>query len=198
MATSKNRAARKAAEGDYCKTALMLRACTLDADRTRACHGFQRLFNCSGCHSPLRLPRGRALIANIIYSYSNTLFSHHTAYPSCTNEQPVVMSSTGQPTSSFSTFQSIINAALADYTKQTGIDLTKTPFAETIELSNSPEAIFELLQERGKAFKEYREGDQRLIGCLSPTVKVLHAFSGILGEAVSLVSITYYPANRLT
>ena len=108
------------------------------------------------------------------------------------------MSSTGQPTSSFSTFQLIINAALADYTKQTGIDLTKTPFAETIELSNFPEAIVELLQEREKAFKEYREVDRTLIGCLSPAVKVLHDFSGILGEAVSLVSITYYPANRLT
>ena len=108
------------------------------------------------------------------------------------------MSSTGQATSSLSTFQLIINAALADYAKQTGIDLTKTPFAEKIELSNSPEAILELLQEREKAFKEYREGDQTLIRCLSPAVKVLHAFSGILGEAVTLVSITYYPANCLT
>jgi hypothetical protein len=57
------------------------------------------------------------------------------------------MSSTGQTTSFLSNFQSIINAALADYTKQTGIDLTKDPFAEKIELSNSPGAILELLQE---------------------------------------------------
>jgi hypothetical protein len=99
------------------------------------------------------------------------------------------MSSTGQatlPTSSPSTIQSIIDA-LADYTKVTVIDLSKNPFATAIERSNSPEAILELLQEREKAFKEYRDGNRRLIGCLGPLVKTIQAFSGILGEAISLV-----------
>jgi hypothetical protein len=95
------------------------------------------------------------------------------------------MSSTGQVTSNF---QSTVVEALADYAKLTGIDLTNNPFAEKIELSTSPETILELLHEREKAFKEYREGNRRLINCLSPAVKVLHAFSGILGEAVSLLS----------
>ena len=132
----------------------------------------------------------------ILDTYSEHFFSLHTTYPFWTNELPVVvMSSTGQTTSSLSNFQSIINAALADYTKQTGIDLTKGPFAEKIELSNSPEAILELLQEREKTFKEYRQGNRRLISCISPAVKVLHAFSGILGEAVSLVSITYHSVD---
>ena len=97
------------------------------------------------------------------------------------------MSSIGQATPSPSTIQLIIDA-LADYTKVTGIDLSKNPFAAAIERSNSPEAILELLQEQEKAFKEYRDGNRRLISCLSPAVKVIHAFSGILGEAVSLVS----------
>jgi hypothetical protein len=44
------------------------------------------------------------------------------------------MSAAGQATSP-SNFQLIINAALADYAKLTGIDLTKTPFAEKIELT---------------------------------------------------------------
>jgi fungal STAND N-terminal Goodbye domain len=100
------------------------------------------------------------------------------------------MSSTGQATSSTSSVQSIIEAALADYTKDTGIDLSKTPFAAVLEHSNSPEAILQLLQEREKAFKEYREGNRKLINCLSPAVKVIQAFSGIIGEAVSLVSLT--------
>jgi hypothetical protein len=80
----------------------------------------------------------------------------------------------------------------------TGIDLSKNPFAEKIELSNSPEAILELLQERQKAFKEYREGNRRLISLPQPGSDNLHAFSGILGEAVSLVSVTYHPVNLLT
>ena len=107
------------------------------------------------------------------------------------------MSSTGQATSSPPNFQLIINA-LADYADLTGVDLTKNPFAEKIESLNSPEAILELLQEREKAFKEYREGDRRLISCLSPGVKILYAFSGIAGEALSLVSVTYKPMNILT
>ena len=103
------------------------------------------------------------------------------------------MSSTEQitsPTSSTSNIQLITNA-LVDYTKITGIDLSKNPFAATIKRANSPEAILELLQEREKAFKEYRDNERRLINCLSPAVKVIQAFSGILGEAVTLVSHKY-------
>jgi len=92
------------------------------------------------------------------------------------------MSSIGQATSP-STVQSIIDA-LADYTKVTGIDLSKNPFAVAIEQINSPEAILGLLQEREKAFKEYRDGNWRLISCLRPAVKVIQAFSGVLGGAI--------------
>ena len=102
------------------------------------------------------------------------------------------MSSTRQATSSASSnLQSIIDA-LADYAKITGIDLSLNPFAATLEQTNSSEAILQLLQEREKAFKEYRDGNRRLITCLSPVVKVLQAFSGILGEAVNLASHTYH------
>ena len=99
--------------------------------------------------------------------------------------------------SSTSNFQSIIDA-LADYAKITGIDLFNNPFAAMLEHSNSPEAILQLLQERERAFKEYRDGDRRLISCLSPVVNVLQAFSGILGDAVSLISVTYHHADILT
>ena len=101
------------------------------------------------------------------------------------------MSTTGQ-TASSSNFQLFVKA-LADYAKLTGIDLATNPFAEKIKLSNSPEAILELLQEREKAFKEYRGVNRGLINCLSPAVEVLHTFSGILGEAASLVSVACHP-----
>src|SRR6266852_6043443 len=101
------------------------------------------------------------------------------------------MSSTGLVTSSTSSIQLIIEAALADYTKNTGIDLSKTPFAAALEHSNSPDAILQLLQDRENAFKEYRDANRSLINCLSPAVKVIQAFSGIIGEAVNLVSLTY-------
>ena len=96
-------------------------------------------------------------------------------------------SSTSQPPSSSSNIQLITNA-LVEYTKITGIDLSNNPFAVALEQSNSPEAILQLIQERENAFKEYRDGNRRLITSLSPAVRVIQAFSGILGEAVSLVS----------
>lgn len=97
------------------------------------------------------------------------------------------MSSIEQPTSS--NFQLIINA-LADYAKLTGIDLSNSPFARRLELLTSSQAIVELLEERERAFKEYRDRNQRLIGCISPAVGVLYAFSGTIGEVVGLVSNT--------
>ena len=107
------------------------------------------------------------------------------------------MSSTGQAISSFSNIQLIINA-LTDYSKETGIDLSNNPFATVLEQSSSPEAILQLLQQREKSFKEYRDGNRTLINCLSPAVKVLQAFSGILGEAVTLVSYTFRPIDLST
>jgi hypothetical protein len=68
------------------------------------------------------------------------------------------MSSTGQATSSTSSVQFIIEAALADYTKNTGIDLSKTPFAAALEQSNSPEAILQLLHDRENAFTSGKRG----------------------------------------
>jgi hypothetical protein len=88
---------------------------------------------------------------------------------------------------SHSNTQMIIDA-LADYANQTGIDFSQNPFAEKLKQSDTPDAILELLQEREKAFKEYRDGNRRLINCLNPAVRVLHVFSATLGEAISLVS----------
>jgi hypothetical protein len=113
------------------------------------------------------------------------------------NTSIFIMSSTGQATSSTSNFQLIINAALVDYTKITGTDLSKTPFATAIQQSNSLEAILQLLHQREKTFKEYREGN-RMINCLTPSVKIFQALSGVLGEAVNLVSRAYYPVTPLT
>jgi hypothetical protein len=98
-------------------------------------------------------------------------------------------------TSSPSTIHLIIDAALADYTKLTGTDLSKTPFAIALEQSNSLDAVLRLLHEREKAFKEYRDDDRKLINCLSPAVKVLQAFSDIVGEAVGQVK-PHTPSGR--
>ena len=104
-------------------------------------------------------------------------------------EQFSSMSSTGQAISSTSNIQLIIDA-LAEYVRITGIDLARNPFAAALEQSNSSEGILQLLQEREKAFTEYRDGNRRLISSLSPAVNILQAFSGVLGGAASLVGHT--------
>ena len=109
-------------------------------------------------------------------------------------------STTVQATSSASSTSNVqlISNALADYAKITGIDLSTNPFAAAIKRAISPSDILELLQEREKAFIDYREGNQRLINCLSPAVNVIQAFSGILGEVASLVSHTCDLTTLLT
>jgi hypothetical protein len=109
------------------------------------------------------------------------------------------MSTIGQAIPSADNVKLIIDV-LADYTKETGIDLSKNPFSAKLEQSRSPDAILQLLEEREKAFKEYRNGKGRLINCLNPAVRVLHKFSGILSEAVGrgLVSRARYLVDLLT
>jgi len=92
----------------------------------------------------------------------------------------------------------LITDALATYEKITGIALSNNPFAAALKQADSPGAILELLQEREKAFNDYREGNRRLISCLSPAVNVIQTFSGILGEAVSLVNHTCHLVTLLT
>jgi fungal STAND N-terminal Goodbye domain len=90
-------------------------------------------------------------------------------------------------TASTSNFRLILDA-LDDYTKQTGIDLTTNPFAESLQNCDSPGSVLNLLQDKAQAFKDYRDGNHKLINWLSPVVQVLHAFSGILSEAAAVVS----------
>ena len=70
------------------------------------------------------------------------------------------------------------------------INLKDNPFAEEVKGCDTPEAILQLLEKNRDEFKEYREKNRKFIDCLNPVVKFVYAFSGILGEATSLVSAT--------
>ena len=85
-------------------------------------------------------------------------------------------------------FQSILDAALDNYHKQTGIDLTNHPSAEQLQNCHSPDDVVKLLLERESTFKDYRDKYRKLIDCLRPVVNVIHAFSAILVGVSGLVS----------
>jgi hypothetical protein len=96
--------------------------------------------------------------------------------PPSTSSPHTLMSST------VTSFQPILNAAFDNYSKQTGVDLTKHPSAEQLQNCCSPDDIVRLLKEKESAFSDYRDKYRSLIDCLCPIVTVVHAFSSILGE----------------
>ena len=86
-----------------------------------------------------------------------------------------------------SNFQLILDAA-DKYAEQTGINLKDNPFTDKVKDCDSSSAVLLLLQENLKAFNDYRDKNRKFIECVSPVVQFVHAFSGILGDAASLVS----------
>ena len=89
-----------------------------------------------------------------------------------------------------SNLQLILDAA-DEYAQQTGANLSQNPFADRVKGCDSPSAVLLLLQENLKAFKDYRDNNRKFVECVSPVVQVVHAFSGILGQAAGLVGRKY-------
>ncbi|KAH9021767.1 hypothetical protein EDB84DRAFT_1441386 [Lactarius hengduanensis] len=82
-------------------------------------------------------------------------------------------------------FQAILDKALADYREKIGVELDQHPFADELRGRDSPDDVLKLLEDKANAFKVYRDGN----------LKVVHALSGILGEAASFVP--FQPAKAI-
>jgi fungal STAND N-terminal Goodbye domain len=91
----------------------------------------------------------------------------------------------GPPTDNFT---AIFNTASNEYQRVTGKRLDTHPFAAQLDTCHSPEAISNVLRTQAQAFSKFREGDEKLMNWLGPTVNVLLAFSATLGEGIGLVS----------
>lgn len=88
-------------------------------------------------------------------------------------------------------FQVILDKALADYREQIGVELDKHSFADELRGCDSPDDVLKLLDDKANTFKVYRDGNRKLFDWLTPVVQVIHALSGVLGEAVSLTQMRY-------
>ncbi|SRR6266702_709189 len=84
--------------------------------------------------------------------------------------------------------QPILNAALADYTKQIGIELSKQPFTDSLRSCGSPDDVLKLLEDKANQFKDFRDRKRKLFNWLSPVVHVVHTLSAALGASITLVS----------
>ncbi|KAI0271192.1 hypothetical protein BGY98DRAFT_1179495, partial [Russula aff. rugulosa BPL654] len=94
--------------------------------------------------------------------------------------------------SSSSNFQSIFNAAIEAYEKNTKCKLVTHPLAAQLQSCDSPIAILSVLQDLIQQFDHRRSSDERLTNWLNPTVNVLYALSNFIGQGVGLV---LSPAN---
>jgi hypothetical protein len=90
--------------------------------------------------------------------------------------------------SSSSSFQSVLDAALQAYQKKTKCNLLTHPLAAQLQSCDSPTAILSVLQDIILQFDRRRSSDERLSNWLSPTINVLYAFSSTIGQGVGLVS----------
>ena len=89
--------------------------------------------------------------------------------------------------SSSPSFQSVFNAALDEYTKHTKNDLTSHPLSIKLDSCRSPDDVLGVLQEQAKVFREFREGNKKLMKVIEPTVNVLYSLSGVISDNIGLV-----------
>src|SRR5712671_1186619 len=93
-------------------------------------------------------------------------------------------------------FTQIINAALNEYQTVTGKRLDTHPFATQLNTCHTPEAVLTLFQTQAEAFRKSRQGDEKLMKWLDPTVHILFTLSATLGEGVGLVSLSFILFDR--
>ncbi|KAH9069567.1 hypothetical protein EDB83DRAFT_2551128 [Lactarius deliciosus] len=89
---------------------------------------------------------------------------------------------------SSSNIEGIFDAALKSYKKKTKNDLKNHDLFKQLEACDSPAAILAVFQAARFDFSP-TASDDRLKKWLVPTINVLYAFSGTLGEGVALVNI---------
>jgi hypothetical protein len=85
-------------------------------------------------------------------------------------------------------FTAIFNSALSEYQRITGKHLETHPFASQLASWHSPEAVSETLRTQVQILNGSREGDEKLMKWLRPTVDILFSFSSILAEGTGPVS----------
>jgi hypothetical protein len=93
-------------------------------------------------------------------------------------------------------FQLLFNNALKVYEKRTKNDLLAHPLAAQLQTCNSPATILAVLHQQIQHLNQSRSADEKWTRWLDPTVNVLYALSGTLGEGVGLVCQSTWTYRR--
>ena len=107
------------------------------------------------------------------------------------------MSNIPSSSTSRSNLDAIFNAALKAYKKKAGNDITSHPLATELQSCDSPDAILAVLRRQIHTPDQSQNGDETFAKYLIPTVNVLYALSGTLGEGVSLVIVMMSTLMRI-
>jgi hypothetical protein len=100
-----------------------------------------------------------------------------------------IMATAPSTSTPHSNFETIFNTALETYKRKTKKDLTSHPLLPSLQSCNSAEAIITVLRDQVPVSNQSRNGDDRLVRWVAPTVNVMYAFSATMGQGV-LVNIT--------
>ena len=104
------------------------------------------------------------------------------------------MSTVASTSTAHPDFTSYFNAALESYKRKTKNDLASHPLLPMLQSCDSQEAILSVFRERIPLCDKTEDPFTKWV---VPTVKVLHAFSDVLGQAVGLVNIRLCPHEAL-
>ena len=85
-------------------------------------------------------------------------------------------------------FQAILDAALDNYARQTGVNIAEHPSVDKLQNCHSPEDIIQLLTEKETELKGHRDKYSNLIDHIRPVIRTVHAFSSALDTAAEIVS----------
>ena len=91
------------------------------------------------------------------------------------------------PSTPSSDLNSILDAALSEYKKKTGGGLLEHPLAAEVKRCDSIAAISAIFQGQAREFRQFKDGDQRLVKWIDPMVDTLSTFSETLGGVASIV-----------
>jgi len=110
------------------------------------------------------------------------IIPYRTNEMSLARSMPVMHTIASSPT-----FQDVFNGALGEFTDHTGKDLTTHPLTSELENCRSADDVLRVLREQAKAFREFREGNKKLMKILDPTVNVICSLSLAFGDTIGLV-----------
>lgn len=131
------------------------------------------------------------------------LLTYETIIPhNITNGPPIkAMSSSPPGQTSIDSIQpsnvkQILDVALSDYKKKTGIELVDQPLTTDVQRCDTVDAVLTILQDQAKELQQFKDGDHRLMEQIGPLTQVLFAFAGTLGVGdVDLVLLLVVTGN---